>query len=128
MKDVIVEEPIFAGTQRGKAGQFPLLARIAFIAGSSISTILAGIVANNAGLGHSIIVVPFIAETIGSGSSISAANCAIGCSSHAGFALMLTGSTVICICNIVEFIQAGAAAIGPRGAGMRSMGVGDVAG
>ena len=34
----------------------------------------------------------------------------------AGFALMLTSSTVICICNVVEFVNAGAAAISSRGA------------
>lgn len=116
MKDAIVEEPVFAGAQRGKTGQFSLLARIAFIAGSSICTILAGIVADNASLGHSIIVVALIAETTGRGSPIGSASCTIGCSSQAGFALMLTSSTVICICNVVEFVNAGAAAISSRGA------------
>ena len=127
LKDAVIEEPVFAGAQRGEAGQFPLLARIAFITGGSIWTILAGIVADYASLGHSVIVVAFVAETTGSCSPIVPANCAISCSPKARFALVLAGSAVICIWHIVEFVDTGAAAISARGSWVRSMGVGYVA-
>ena len=54
------------------------LGGVAYAAGGSVETVLAGVVASDAGLGNGIVVEPHIAETGGSGGSVVSADGAVG--------------------------------------------------